>query len=303
MADLSIDLGFRVLRSPLMTASGTFGQAEEFRPVLDLDLLGAIVFKGVYLEARPGNPPPRLHETPAGLLNSVGLAGPGADAMAARIRKVAELTSTPLVVNVCGGDDREFVSVAEVFEALPEAAMLELNISCPNVHLGGRCAAQDAKHTGRLVKLVRRRVSKPLLVKLSPNVPDIAPIARAAEAAGADALTVANTFLGLAVDLEKRRPVFRRFYAGLSGPAIKPLALRLVYEAVQSVKIPVIGCGGISSGRDLLEFIMVGAAAVQIGTVNLVEPGAAARILAEAAELMDRLGIESLAGLRGSLQN
>jgi dihydroorotate dehydrogenase (NAD+) catalytic subunit len=301
MADLSVDLGFLRLKNPVIPASGTFGCGEEFQPFLELDELGAFVLKGVYLEPRPGNPPPRIQETPAGLLNSIGLAGPGAAALAGTVHRLAGLTSTPIIVNVCGGSDSEYLEVAQAFDALPEVAALELNISCPNVEAGGRGPAQDDRHTFRLVRRVRAGTHKPLLVKLSPNVADIGAVGRAAEEAGADGLSVANSHLGLSVDLERRRPFFHRFTAGLSGPAIKPLALRLAWEVCRAVRIPVIGIGGIASGRDVLEYILVGAHAVQVGTINLVEPSACRRILREIEVEMERLGIDRLEELRGKL--
>jgi dihydroorotate dehydrogenase (NAD+) catalytic subunit len=301
MADLSVDLGFCTLKNPLIPASGTFGYGEEFAPFFDLDILGALVLKGIYKNARLGNPPPRLYETPAGLLNSIGLAGPGADKLQTIIRRLAAKTSTTIIVNVCGQDDQEFQEVAEIFDAMPEVAMLELNISCPNVKKGGACPAQDDKHTYRLVKRVREHINKPLIVKLSPNAADITAVARSAQEAGADALSLVNTFLGLAVDLEKRRPVFANALAGLSGPAIKPLALKLVWQVCRQVQIPVIGMGGITSGRDVLEYILVGAAAVQIGTINFCEPAAAARILGELELEMEKLHINNLSEIRGKL--
>ena len=301
MADLSVDLGFYTLKNPLIPASGTFGYGEEFAPFFDLDILGALVLKGIYKNARPGNPPPRLHETPAGLLNSIGLAGPGADKLRAIILRLSEKTGTPIIVNVCGQDDNEFQEVAGIFDAMPEVSMLELNISCPNVKSGGVCPAQDDQHTYRLVKRIKEHVGKPLIVKLSPNAADIVAVAHAAEAAGADAISLVNTFLGLAVDLGKRRPVFANTLAGLSGPAIKPLALKLVWEVCRQVQIPVIGMGGITSGLDVLEYILVGAAAVQIGTINFFEPAAAVRILHEIEIEMDKLGIKDLAEIRGRL--
>jgi dihydroorotate dehydrogenase (NAD+) catalytic subunit len=302
MVDLSVDLGFATLKNPLITASGTFGYGEEFLPFFDLDILGALVLKGIYKNARPGNPLPRLYETPAGLLNSIGLAGPGAAKLQDIIRRLSAKTSTPLIVNVCGQDDDEFQEVAEIFAAMPEVAMLELNISCPNVKKGGACPAQDDKHTYRLVKRVREHISKPLIVKLSPNAADITAVARSAQEAGADTLSLVNTFLGLAVDLEKRRPVFANTLAGLSGPAIKPLALKLVWEVCRQVQIPVIGIGGITSGRDVLEYILVGAAAVQLGTINFCEPAAAVRILRELEQEMEKLHIQSLTEIKGKLQ-
>jgi dihydroorotate dehydrogenase (NAD+) catalytic subunit len=302
MADLSIELGFCRLKNPLIPASGTFGYGEEFSPFMDLDILGALVLKGIYKDARPGNPLPRLVETPAGLLNSIGLAGPGAAKLQEIIRRLASKTRTPIIVNVCGQDDDEFAEVAAIFAAMPEVAMLELNISCPNVKKGGACPAQDDKHTFRLVKRVKEGIAKPLIVKLSPNAADIVAVALAAQEAGADALSMVNTFLGLAVDVEKRRPVFANTLAGLSGPAIKPLALKLVWEVCRRVQIPVIGMGGITSGLDVLEYILVGAAAVQFGTVNFCEPAAAVRILAELEKEMEKLQIKNLSEIRGKLQ-
>jgi dihydroorotate dehydrogenase (NAD+) catalytic subunit len=301
MADLSVDLGFYTLKNPVITASGTFGYGEEFLPFFDLDILGGLVLKGIYKNARPGNPLPRLCETPAGLLNSIGLAGPGAAKLQDIIRRLRVKTKVPIIVNVCGQDDNEFQEVAEIFAAMPEVAMLELNISCPNVKKNGACPAQDDKHTYRLVKRVKEHISKPLIVKLSPNAADIAAVARSAQEAGADALSLVNTFLGLAVDLEKRRPVFANTFAGLSGPAIKPLALKLVWEVCRQVQIPVIGMGGITSGRDVLEYILVGAAAVQIGTINFCEPAAVVRILRELEQEMEKLHIKNLTAIRGKL--
>lgn len=301
MADLTADLGFIRLKNPVVPASGTFGYGEEFADFLDLDALGAFVVKGVYLDARPGNPPPRIHETPSGLLNSIGLAGPGCRGLADILTRVAAATKTPIIVNVCGASDDEYLEVARFFDPMPEISMLELNISCPNVRAGGMCPAQDPGHTERLVSLIKRETSTPLIVKLSPNVPDIQVVARAAESGGADAISLVNTFLGMAVDLERRAPVFANVVAGLSGPAIKPMALKLVWEACRAVSIPVMGVGGIRTGRDVLEFVMAGAHAVQTGTVNLVEPGASVRIIEEMTAQMDRLGIKDLGEIRGVL--
>ena len=301
MVDLSADLGFIRLKNPVIPASGTFGYGEEFEDFFDLDILGAFVLKGIYKDHRPGNKPPRIHETSSGLLNSIGLAGPGADALRTIIKRVYKMTETPIIVNVCGGDDNEYLEVAQIFNDMPEVAMLELNISCPNVKSGGKCPAMSDSHTYKVVNRVKNNTTKPLIVKLSPNVSDVASIAVSAEEAGADAIAVVNTFLGLAVDLEKRRSVFENFFAGLSGPAIKPLALRIVWEVAQRVNIPVIGIGGISSGKDVLEFILSGASAVQTGTINMVEPGASLRILEEIEYWMKKLKIENLDEIKGKL--
>lgn len=302
MIDLTTDLGFTKLKNPIIPASGTFGYGEEFRPFFDLDILGAFVLKGIYREPRPGNIPPRLHETAAGLLNSIGLAGPGSEALKKIIKRVAGITSAPIIVNVCGEEDEEYLEVAQVFDAMSEVAMLELNISCPNVRAGGKCPAQDSQHTYRVVNLIKQNTTKPLIVKLSPNVSDIPSIALSAEEAGADALSLVNTFLGLAVNLETRAPVFRNVFAGLSGPAIKPLALKLVHDVTRQVHIPVIGIGGITCGRDVLEFILAGSTAVQTGTINMVEPAASVRILQEIEELMIELRIKDLSEIKGELK-
>ena len=302
MADLTVDLGWMKLKNPVITASGTFGTGEEFLPFFDLDILGALVLKGVYMQPREGNPPPRLFETPAGLLNSIGLPGAGAEKLKETVRKLGKQTKTPVIVNVCGEEDREFLEVAQAFDEVGEVSALELNISCPNVRKGGKCPAQDSRHTYRLVKLIKQNVSKPLIVKLTPNVADISSIALSAEDAGADALSLVNTFLGLAVDLDKRRPVFANLVAGLSGPAIKPLALKLVRDVLRRVRVPVIGIGGIVSGKDVLDYILVGASAVQIGSVNFIEPAAAVRIISEIEEEMERLHIRDLTEIRGKLE-
>jgi len=302
MADLTADLGFIKLKNPVIPASGTFGYGGEFLQFFDLDLLGAFVMKGVYTDERGGNEPPRILETPSGLLNSIGLAGPGAEGLTGIIKDVASKTLTPIIVNVCGGSDDEYLEVARVLDVMKEVAMLELNISCPNVRAGGRCPAQSVTDTKRVVKLIKKNTEKPLIVKLSPNVSDISSIALSAEEAGADAISVVNTFLGLALDIEKRKPVFKNFFAGLSGPAIKPLALKIVWEVANAVSIPVIGIGGITTGRDVLEFILAGAAAIQTGTVNIVEPTGSVRIINETRELMDKLKINKLEEIRGCLE-
>lgn len=285
----------------MIPASGTFGYGEEFQRFFPLDRLGAFVLKGIYRDPRPGNPPPRIFETASGLLNSIGLAGPGAEKLKEIIRRTAAMTQTPIIVNVCGGSDEEYLDVSEMFDAMPEVAMLELNISCPNIHAGGKCPAQDDRHTYKLVKTIKQYTHKPLIVKLTPNAKDIVSVALSAEEAGADALSLVNTFLGMAVDLGTRKPVFKNIFAGLSGPAIKPLALKLVWEVCKNVSIPVIGIGGITSGKDVLEFILVGASAVQTGTVNMVEPCASVRIIDEIETAMRDLKIRKLDEIKGAL--
>ncbi|MCP4218668.1 MAG: dihydroorotate dehydrogenase [bacterium] len=302
MVDLSVDLGFIKLKNPIIPASGTFGYGEEFDKFFSLDELGGFVLKGIYKEPRKGNPPPRIHETASGLLNSIGLAGPGANELIKTIKKVATMTTTPIIVNVCGGSDEEYLEVAQIFDAVEEVKILELNISCPNIHAGGKCPAMDSRHTFQLIKQIKKNTNKPLMVKLSPNVSDIPAVAAAAEEAGADSLSLVNTFLGMAVDLDKRKPVFKNTFAGLSGPAIKPMALRMVWEVCNAVSIPVVGIGGIVSGRDVLEFMLVGASAVQTGTINMVEPNASVRIIKEIEDEMKRLNITNLNQIKGQLE-
>lgn len=300
--ELKTDLGFTVLRNPLMGASGTFGYGVEFRPFFDLDLCGAIILKGVYRSPRPGNPPPRIWETPGGLLNSVGLPGPGMKEISPTIRELRAMTAAPIVVNVCGEDDDEYLEVASFFDVNPDVSFLELNISCPNVKSGGRCPAQDADHTFRLVANIKRHVKKGLMVKLTPNTDRVAEVALAAQEAGADALSLVNTFLATAVNLEARSFVFKKVFAGLSGPAIKPLAQRVFWQVAQSVSIPLVAIGGICNGRDVLEYVLLGASAVQTGTINLADPSAISRILAEIEEVMNQLGIASLEEIRGKIK-
>ena len=300
--DLSADLGFITLKNPVIPASGCFGYGEEFKPFFDLDILGGFVLKGIYMQPRKGNPPPRLHETASGLLNSIGLAGPGAKELKTIIKRVAAFTSTPIIVNVCGETDEEYLEVAETFDAMAEVAVLELNISCPNVQKGGKCPAQDDQHTYRLVNLIKQNTRKPLIVKLTPNTSDITSSAISAQEAGADCLSLVNTFLGMAVDLKSQTPIFKNIFAGLSGPAIKPLALKLVWEVCSSVSIPVMGIGGITTGKDVLEFMLVGASAVQTGTINMLEPCASVRIIDEIETLMKELKIENLNEIKGALR-
>jgi len=302
MVNLNVDLGFIHLKNPVIPASGTFGYGEELQPFLNLDHLGAFVLKGIYKNKREGNRPPRIFETPSGLLNSIGLAGPGAEELAQIIKRVHQTTTTPIIVNVCGESDEEYLEVAEFFDQMDEVAMLELNISCPNIQANGKCPAQDDQHTFRLVKQIKQSTSTPLIVKLSPNVNDISTIAISAEEAGADCISLVNTFLGIAVDLKSRKPVFDNIVAGLSGPAIKPLALRLVWEVANKVHIPVIGIGGITSGKDALEFIFCGASAIQTGTINMIEPTASIRIIGEIEDIMKKQNIKNLHELRGKLK-
>jgi dihydroorotate dehydrogenase (NAD+) catalytic subunit len=301
-ADLAVDLGFLKLRNPVLAASGTFGYGLEFRPFSDLEQLGGIVVKGLYFNPRPGNPPPRLAESPSGLINSIGLQGIGVRAFCEKVLPQLEGLSTPILVNVCGETDEEYAAVIDFLNKDGRIAAYELNISCPNVKKGGQCPALSPDHTFSLVKLAKETSRRPLIVKLSPNAADIGSVARAAEEAGADAVSLINTLLAMAVDVETRRPRLANTFGGLSGPAIKPIALRMVYQAASSVRIPVIGMGGIMTGRDALEFLIVGARAVEVGTANFIDPAATVRIVGEIAEFCRQNEISRVEDVIGTLK-
>ena len=300
--DLSVDLGFLRLRNPVIAASGTFGYGLEFKPFVDSDKLGAIVVKGLYLNPRPGNPPPRLAETASGLLNAVGLQGIGVRAFREEILPQLEDLKTPLIVNVCGETDDEYAAVIDDLNKDRRIAAYELNISCPNVKKEGLCPALSPDHTFSLVKLAKKASRRPLIVKLSPNVTDIVSVARAAEEAGADAVSLINTLLAMAVDLETRRPRLGNIFGGLSGPAVKPIALRMVYQTASALGIPVIGMGGIMTGGDALEFLVVGARAVEVGTASFVDPGASMRIVREIHGYCREKGIARVEDIIGTLR-
>ncbi len=303
-ADLAVSLGDLVLANPVMTASGTFGgSGREFAPYLDLSKLGAIVVKTITPRPRPGNPPPRTRETAAGLLNSIGLQNPGFDRWVGEVLPLLRDIGTRVVINIAGETPAEYDELAGRLDGLPGIDAVEVNISCPNVEQGGACPAQDPAVTHRVISGVRARTRLPVIAKLSPNVEDVTVIARAAEDAGADAVSLVNTFLGTAVDWRTRRPVFRNVVAGLSGPAIKPLALWLVYRVVRAVSVPVIGIGGISTAEDAMEFLLVGATAIQVGTASFRTPSAAARIVRELPALLREAGAGSVREYRGTLRS
>jgi len=302
LPDLAVDLGFLRLRNPVLAASGTFGYGPEFKPFVDLDKLGGIVVKGLYFNPRPGNPPPRLAESPSGLINSIGLQGIGVKAFCEKVLPQIQGLQTPIIVNVCGETDEEYAAVIHFLNKERRIAAYELNISCPNVTEEGRCPALSPDHTFTLVKLAKETSRLPLIVKLSPNVTDIVSVARAAEEAGADAISLINTLLAMSVDIETRRPRLANIFGGLSGPAIKPIALRMVYQVASRVRIPVIGMGGIMTGRDALEFLIVGAKAVEVGTANLVDPGASLRIVREIQEYCRGTGVSKVEDMIGTLR-
>ncbi len=292
--DLAVDIGRGlVLPNPILVASGTFGYGVEYGDVVDVDRLGGICCKGTTLRARIGNQTPRVTETPGGMLNSIGLQNPGVDAVIEKYAAAWTTWRTPVLVNVAGESVHDYVEVARRLDGVPGVAGIELNISCPNVGRGGLQFAIDATAAAEVTAAVRRATDLPLLVKLSPNVADIRPIARAIADAGADALTAINTLSGIAVAPGRKRPLLGNIYGGLSGPAIKPVALRIVYEAAQVVHIPVIAIGGVTDLDDVLDFLAVGAVAVQVGTAIFADPTLPVRLVDELADTCGRLGLHT----------
>ena len=299
MADLRVNIGKLQLKNPVMTASGTFGYGLEFADFVNLEDIGGIVVKGTTLYPREGNPYPRMAETPQGMLNCVGLQNKGVDYFCKHIYPQIEGIGTNMIVNVSGSCCEDYAECAARIGELEHIPAIELNISCPNVKEGGMAFGVTPQGAESVVKAVREAYRKTLIVKLSPNVTDIAEIARSVEAAGADAVSLINTLMGMAIDIEKRRPVLSISTGGLSGPAVKPVALRMVWQVAKAVRIPVVGLGGILTGRDALEFIMAGAAAVQVGTANFLDPKACVRITAEIDRWMDAHGVKTLEEIRG----
>ncbi len=277
--ELRVDVGGLSLKTPVMTASGTFGYGRELADLVDLNRLGAIVVKGVSLAPSAGNRPPRIVETPCGMLNAIGLENVGIDALVAEKLPFLRTLSTPTVVNIYGRDIDEYAALADRIDAVDGIAGIEVNISCPNVKAGGVAFGTDPKIAAEVTRAVRDRTNKPVMVKLSPNVTDIVEIARHVEGAGADGISLINTLAGMAVDIETRRPVLANVTGGLSGPAIRPVALRMVWQVAQAVEIPVVGIGGIMTAEDALAFLIVGATAVQVGTASFVNPRATMEII------------------------
>jgi dihydroorotate dehydrogenase (NAD+) catalytic subunit len=290
------------LRNPVIAASGTFGYGLEFEKQVDLDSLGGLVVKGLSREPIEGNPAPRLYETAAGMINSIGLQNVGVRAFVAEKLPALAKLRTAVFANVFGYQTEDYVEVARVLEDHEGLAGYELNVSCPNTKHGGIYFSSDPALLGEVVLAVKRVVRRPLMVKLSPNVGAIEPLARAAEESGADALSLVNTFVALAIDARTRRPRIGAGFGGLSGPAIKPIALRLVCQAARAVKIPVIGLGGIAAGEDAAEFLIAGASAVQVGTATFWDPQSPARIARELGEFLEREGIGNVGEIVGTLQ-
>ena len=291
---LSVKIHNLSLKNPVMTASGTFGYGEEFADFIDLNRLGGFIVKGTTGTPREGNPYPRMVETPSGMLNSVGLQNGGVEKFCTDVYHRIKHLDTNIVVNVSGSSIEEYCSVAEQIAALERVPAIELNISCPNVKCGGMSFGTDPQMAAQVVSAVRRVYPKTLIVKLSPNVTNIAEIAKAVEDVGADSVSLINTLLGMAVDVERRRPRMHNVTVGLSGPAVKPVAVRMVWQVAHAVSIPVIGLGGISSAEDALEFLMVGATAVQIGTANFVDPAVTMKVVDGLEAYCKRHGISDI---------
>ena len=301
--NLSVEIAGIKLRNPVMTASGTFGYGAEFAHYMDLESIGAIVTKGLSMRPKAGNPTPRIVETPGGMLNAIGLQNVGIDAFIAEKVPFLRTISTPVIVNVYGNTLDEYGELAGRLDRIPEVAGLEVNISCPNVKQGGIVFGTDPAAAYEVVKQVRDATIKPVIVKLSPNVTDVVVMANACAEAGADALSLINTLTGMAIDLAKRRPVLANITGGLSGPAIKPVALRMVWQVARAVKLPIIGIGGIMSATDALEFMLAGATAVQIGTANFLDPTAAQTIAQDMERYLSEQGIADVKELIGALRS
>ncbi len=290
------------IKNPVMTASGTFGYGLEYGDFIDLNHLGGVLVKGTTLHPRQGNPYPRMAETPSGMLNAVGLQNKGVDYFCEHIYPTISGYDTAMIVNVSGSQVEDYIATAEKINALERIPAIELNISCPNVKEGGMAFGVTCAGAASVVRAVRAVYDKTLIVKLSPNVTDITEIARAVEAEGADSISMINTLLGMAIDAEKRRPVLSTITGGLSGPAVKPIALRMVWQTAQTVKVPIIGMGGIASATDAIEFLLAGASAVEVGTYNFVDPSVTTQIVDGIEDYMHRHGFTDIQDLIGALQ-
>lgn len=297
--DLSVTLSGVRLDNPVIPASGTFGFGQEFTPYYDINILGSLSFKGTTREARFGNPTPRIAECPAGMLNSVGLQNPGVDhVIAQELPALRRIFRKPIIANISGFSEADYVEAVEKLTQEEQVALLEINISCPNVHRGGMAFGTSCEAAATITSAVKRVATKPVYIKLSPNVTDIVSIARACEDAGADGLSLINTLLGMRIDLQRRRPVLANVMGGYSGPGVFPVALRMVYQVTGAVRIPVIGMGGVSTARDVIEMMMAGAQAVQVGAANLVNPCACRDIIQQLPREMEKLGIDKLSDIQ-----
>ena len=297
---LSVSLAGIRIDNPVIPASGTFGYGKDFADLYDLDILGSISFKGTTVEKRYGNPLPRIADCTAGMLNSVGLQNPGVDEVCSReLKDMAEIFHKPLIANISGFSEEEYVELAEAMDNEPQVGIIEVNVSCPNVHNGGMAFGTDPESAAKITKAVKNAASKPVFIKLSPNVTDITEIARACESAGADGLSLINTVLGMRIDIKSRKPVLANKVGGFSGPAVFPIAVRMVWQVAHAVNIPIIGMGGIASADDVIEMMMAGASAVQVGAANLRDPYACKKIIEGLPSAMDRLNIEKLEDIIG----
>ena len=301
--DLSVELCGVKLDNPVIPASGTFGFGKEMSEVYDINILGSISFKGTTRDARFGNPTPRIAECPSGLINSVGLQNPGVDAVIAHeLPELRRIFRKPIIANISGFSIEEYVECCSKFDKEEQVAILEVNISCPNVHNGGMAFGTSPDSAAAVTKAVKAVTTKPVFIKLSPNVTDIVAIAKACEEAGADGITLINTMLGMRIDIARRKPVIANKMGGFSGAAIFPIAVRMVYQVAHAVKIPVIGCGGVTSAEDVVEMMMAGATGVQVGAENLRNPYACKEIIEELPLVMERLGIEKLSDIIGGIE-
>lgn len=301
MASLKTNIGSLELENPVMTASGTFGYGTEYADFMDISRLGAIIVKGTTLHRREGNPYPRMAETPQGMLNAVGLQNKGVDYFVDHIYPETLKIGCPIIVNVSGSCIEDYVQTASVINTLDNIPAIELNISCPNVKQGGMAFGVNPDSAAQVVAAVRKAYDKTLIVKLSPNVTDITQIAKAVEGAGADSVSLINTMLGMAINAETRRPVLSTITGGMSGPAVKPVALRMVWQVANAVRIPVIGLGGICSATDAIEFLLAGASAIQIGTANFIDPSISEKVIDGINDYLDRHGFNSVQEIIGGL--
>ena len=302
MADLRVNVGALALKNPVMTASGTFGYGVEFEDFIDLGGLGGIIVKGTTLKPREGNDYPRMAETASGMLNCVGLQNKGVDYFCEHIYPQIKDIDTNMIVNVSGSSPEDYAECAARIDALDNIPAIELNISCPNVKDGGMAFGVTCQGASSVVKAVRQAYHKTLIVKLSPNVTDIAEIARAVEAEGADSVSLINTLMGMAIDIERRKKALSIGTGGLSGPAVKPVALRMVYQVAKAVKIPVVGLGGISTARDAIEFLMAGATAIEIGTANFLDPAVTIKVRDGINDWLDQHGCQDIHEIIGCLE-
>ncbi len=300
--DTSVKIGDWHLANPIMTASGTFGYGEEFLPFVDVSALGAIVVKGISLHPRPGNPPPRVVETASGMLNAIGLQNVGVDRFISEKMEMIRALGAQVVVNILGDSLDDYRELAARLEDVEGIAAIEVNISCPNVKKGGVAFGTDPQMAARVAEVVGKQTSRPVIIKLSPNVSDITVIARAVEDAGVTAISLINTLIGMAIDIRTGRPKLANIIGGLSGPAIKPVALRMVYQVAAAVKIPVIGIGGITSLDDVVEFMMAGATAVQIGTANFINPALSGELVRGFQKYLEETGRKKASELIGSVK-